>query len=240
MSFRTWTEGLREVRGDQPNWPWLLGMALDDEFRRQRESADGYAKEVFIDRDEHPHQEGATERRMVAQLYHVCSRENQGCLVIGDEPFWLLGYEWPNQGGDAEKGRRADLVGLGRDGGIVVFECKRANNNDPPLTALIEGLDYLSCLLCRSNFEKIIAGFDRWKAKPQKVVPRGFSGTTPREDARASMIVLAPETYFVDLFSRSKRGEGWKDIARVGGEFATSFKVGLAASDFTSPQASWF
>jgi len=112
MSFRDWTEQLRRIQGDQPLWPWLLGMMLEQKFNLLSKVNETYEGDVFKDRDEHEHQEGDTERRLVASLYHHCLKENHGCLEIDGEPIWLLGYEWPNQGGNAERGRRADLVGL--------------------------------------------------------------------------------------------------------------------------------
>lgn len=237
MSFRQWTECARAVQGNQPLWPWLLGAALDEEFQRQRSMVNGYQEEVFKDRDEHAFQEGTTERRMTAVLFHHCMNNADGCLTVGDEPIWLLGYEWPNQGGVAEMGRRADLVGLRRDGGLVVFECKRSDNADPPLTAVVEGLDYLACLLRKPNFDKILSGFEQWLAKPGKRVPNGFEGVRPNTDSRPSVIVLAPEVYFSGRYSRSKRGEGWPDIAVVGDDISQSFRIGFAASDFSSSQA---
>jgi len=239
MSFRKWTEDLRKVRGNQPNWPWLLGFALEKEFGVQRAADEGYAGEVFLDRDGHPFQEGSSERRMVAGLYHLCCRDNEGRLIIGDEEFWLLGYEWPNQGGDHEKGRRADLVGMTVDGGLVVFECKRHDNDDPPFTALTEGLDYLSCLLRRRNYDRIVAGFRCWKRKSGKVVAKLFQDVEPNPTARAAVIVLAPGEYFSGRYARSKRGDGWPDLATVGDEVCLSFRIGFAVSDFESSAAEW-
>ena len=237
MSFRKWMECVRTVRGNQPLWPWLLGAALDDEFQRQRSIGEGYQEDVFKDRDDYAYQEGDTERRMTASLYHHCLLNADGCLTVGDEPIWLLGYEWPNQGGVSEMGRRADLVGLRRDGGLVVFECKRPDNSDPPLTAVIEGLDYLACLLRQPNFDKILLGFEKWLAKPGKRVPVGFEDVCPRSDARPSVIVLAPDNYFSGRYTRSKRGEGWAEVSIVGEEISQSFRIGFAASDFASSHA---
>lgn len=239
MSFRSWTTRLRQIQGNQPHWPWLLGSVLDEEFSRQIDVDDGYVGEVFKDRDEHPTQEGTTERRMVATLYQCCLTQNGGCLQVGDEPIWLLGYEWPNQGGDAERGRRADLIGLRSDGGLVVFECKRSDNSDPPLTAIVEGLDYLACLLRPRNFQKIDDGFRRWLNKPGKSTPPGFEGVTPARSIRPSLIVLAPEIYYSGRYTRSRRGDGWADVAVIGEEFAQSFRVRFAASEFNSEQAQW-
>lgn len=70
MSFRDWTKQLRDVKGNKPHWPWLLGMAMADEFRRQVVVDNGYQGNVFLDRDDHKYQEGHTERRLVQTLYH--------------------------------------------------------------------------------------------------------------------------------------------------------------------------
>jgi len=240
MSFREWTEELREnVRGNQPNWPWLLGYALEDEFRRQRAVNKGYSGDVFKDRDDVPVLDGKNERPMVSQLYHACLQNNSGCLTIGEETFWLLGYEWPNQGGDAEKGRRADLIGLTNDGGLVVFECKLPTNPDPPFTALTEGLDYLSCLMRPLNFDNIIKGFRQWLQNPGKTTPDTHPGIEPQPEAKPAIIVLAPNEYFTGRYTRSKRGDGWADFAAIGNDVCPSFRIGFAASDFQSTKASW-
>lgn len=239
MSFRDWTRRLREVRGNQPNWPWLLGFALEDEFRRQCTVETGYSGEVFLDRDEQPYREGDTERRMVGNLYHVCLSENSGCLKTGDEDFWLLGYEWPNQGGDQEKGRRADLVGLTTDGGLVVFECKRHDNDDPPFTALVEGLDYLASLLRGPNFSRIIEGTKQWRNSSEKTIPDSHRKVEPRLEAKAAIIVLAPKEYFAGRYTRSRRGQGWADLAAVSNQVCDSFRIGFAISDFKTPTAQW-
>lgn len=229
----------REVKGNQPLWPWLLGATLDSEFQRQRSIALGYQGEVFKDRDNHNFQEGDAERRMTASLYHRCLREADGCLNLGRERLWLLGYEWPNQGGNSQKGRRADLVGLRQSGGVVVFECKKASNSDPPLTAAIEGLDYLACLMREANFDKILAGFEKWTSKPNKSRPVGFAEVRPAPAELPSVIVLAPETYYSGRHAGSKRGHGWRDVASVGDKFSKSFQIGFAAADFKSPAATW-
>lgn len=238
MSFRAWMDQLRGVQGDQPNWPWLLGAAIADELSRQVAIDDGYEGEVFKDRDNHEFQEGSSERRLVQTLYHRCLAQNQGCLEIDSERFWLLGYEWPNQGGMAEKGRRADLIGMTKSGGLVVFECKREDNTDPPITAMVEGLDYLACLLRPMNFQQISDGFQAWVNKPGKQIPEGFEGVVPVRDNPA-IVVLAPAIYYLGRYSRSRRGEGWSEIGSVGCQAFLPVTVQFAASDFESPIAHW-
>lgn len=237
MSFRDWTKRLRQIQGNQPQWPWLLAMMLDEEFKQTCVVDDIYKGDVFIDRDEHQYQEGQTERCLVPMLYHHCLQKNNGCLQIDEETIWLLGYEWPNQGGNDEKGRRADLVGMRKDGSLVVFECKRENNDDPPLTALIEGLDYLACLYRSGNFDKIEEGFQRWISEPEKGVPEGFEDVQPKRNARPCLTVLAPEKYFKGRYARSHRGDGWAGISEIGDEFCESFSVQFVASEFDSHMA---
>jgi hypothetical protein len=211
-SFREMMEHLNSPRGDTPEWPLLLRELLQAEFCRQRTSGHCYAGEVFKDRDnEDPTSASAPEKRKVRDLYHACRIKTNGCLHIGDTPYWLLGYEWPNQG--REKGRRADLVGLTMDGGLVVFECKVDGNSYGPFAAILEGLDYLACLTSEANFEKIRAGFDRWRVKPANRPPPDFDDTCPDRVRRHEVIVLAPRAYF-DLYRRSGRGSGWPEFAR--------------------------
>lgn len=237
MSFREWTRQLRGIRGNQPLWPWLMGAMLDAEFQRQREQRDSYQEDVFKDRDDTQPQDGDTERRLVATLYHRCRQNSNGIIRLNDEEIWLLGYEWPTQGGDREKGCRADLVGVNSLGGLVVFECKRSDNSDPPLTAVVEGLDYLACLLRGDNFQKIIAGFDAWRMKPGKIIPAGFEAVGPNSVERPMLVVLAPELYFVGRYTRSKRGEGWADLAELANDVIPSVRLGFASCDFEAPVA---
>ena len=234
MSYREWTEQLRSIQGNQPLWPRLLGMMLDAEFERLSSVDEVYEGEVFKDRDHHEISQGTTERCLVASLYHRCVNDNHGCLLYESEPIWLLGYEWPNQGGDKERGRRADLVGLRVDGSLVVFECKRSDNPDPPLTALVEGLDYLACLLRPRNFEKILSGFRSWVCRDDKVIPEGFEQTVPSRTVRPTLVVLAPEEYFRGRYSRSRRGEGWPEILNAGDSFAEGFSLRFACCDYDS------
>ena len=53
MSFRDWTKQLRGINSDQPLWPWLLGMMLDEEFDRVSKVDKSYMGDVFKDRDDH-------------------------------------------------------------------------------------------------------------------------------------------------------------------------------------------
>jgi len=236
MSFRIWLEQLRSVRGHRPLWPVLLGATLDAEFQRQVLADECYSGEVFIDRDEHPLGDGEREERLVARLYRNCLNDKaaEGCITLNGHRIWLLGYQWPNQGGVREKKRQADLVGITLEGGLVVFEAKRAKG-DAPLIAIAEGLDYLACLLRARNFAKIENGFQKWKAKPGKTIPAEFTATFPRRDIRPAVIVLAPDLYYHDLYSRSIRGKDWPYLAAIGDAMVPSVRLAFAATDFASP-----
>ncbi|MCX7397428.1 MAG: hypothetical protein NT138_07070 [Planctomycetales bacterium] len=230
MSFRIWLEQLRNVRGHRPLWPVLLGAALDSEFQRQRSIDEWYKGDVFKNRDDHCLDEGEKEERLVAQLYRLALADD-GCLQLGSQRIWLLGFQWPTQGGVREMGRRADLVGMTSDGGIVVFEAKRASG-DAPIIAITEGLDYLACLLRNKNFEKILIGFNTWISSRQHPVPDDFSGVVPSTTVRPTLVVLAPEAYYSSRHARSIRGKDWPLLAAVGDSFIPSVCVKFAATDF--------
>jgi hypothetical protein len=230
--FRTWLDQLRSVRGHRPLWPVLLGAALDEEFRRQRKSDETYSGEVFINRDAHPLEEGDREERLVARLYREALTTN-GCVYLDGHPIWLLGFQWPTQGGVREKKRQADLVGITTNGSLVVFEAKRSEG-DPPLIAIAEGLDYLACLLRPKNFTKIEEGFRAWIGNPGKVVPIGFEKTKPDLNIRPKLVILAPESYYEGRQARSIRGRDWPHLARISKSFMESVELHFAATDFKS------
>lgn len=232
MSFRVWLEQLRAVRGRQPLWPVLLGAALDVEFKRERAIDECYQGDVFKDRDDHPLDDGEKEERLVARLYRS-ALAGDGCLKLGSLRIWLLGFQWPTQGGSKEKGRRADLVGMTSDGGLVLLEAKVANG-DAPLIALAEGLDYLACLYRVGNFKKVRSGFAKWIANRQYSIPDGFTGVVPDASIRPTLVVLAPEAYFTGRHARSIRSKDWPYLAAVGHSFIPSVGVKFVATDFRS------
>lgn len=230
MSFRIWLEQLRNVRGHRPLWPTLLGAALDAEFQRQRSIDESYKGDVFKNRDDHELDEGEKEERLVAKLYRSALAAD-GCLDLGSQRIWLLGFQWPTQGGVREIGRRADLIGMTSEGGIVVFEAKKADG-DAPLIAITEGLDYLACLLRDKNFGKICTGYKKWITSRRQAIPDGFSGVVPNASIRPTLIVLAPETYYSGRHARSIRGRDWPLLAAVGESFIPSVCVRFVATDF--------
>lgn len=220
---------LKAVRGHRPMWPELLGAALNAEFNRQVDSKESYQGEVFKDRDKHPLEDGEREERLVARLYRT-ALSHDGCVIFQRKRIWLLGYQWPNQGGRSEKSRRADLIGITTEGALVVFEAKRAKG-DPPLVALTEGLDYLACMLRPRNFLKIQSGFEKWQQKEGKVIPAGFESTIPDSSVRPQLFVLAPTAYF---YSRSIRSRDWPFIAQISDTFMESVQLYFATTDFSS------
>jgi hypothetical protein len=230
--FRRWLELLRGVRGHRPLWPVLLGATLEDEFQRQIENDKGYSGRVFIDRDSHPLEDGDREERLVARLYRS-ALSSDGCVLLENERIWLLGYQWPTQGGHSEKGRRADLVGITTDGAIVVFEAKAASGNAPWI-AIMEGLDYLACLLRSKNFDNILSVFEEWRRKPGKAIPPGFEQATPSRLRKPKLVLLAPESYFTGRQFRSVRGRDWPYLAAVGDTMMDSVSLAFAATDFHS------
>ena len=236
-NFRVWMERLVSPRGDLPEWPWLLRELLAEEFHRQRIVDRRYAREVFKDRDGHdPTSARVQEKRKAYGLYHLCRFRAGGCLTVGDTRFWLLGYEWPNQG--RERGRRADLIGLTVGGGLTVFECKLDGNPYAPFAAVLEGLDYLACLTAESNFQKIREGFSRWRLKPAQLIPPDFGATEPRPSGDHGVVVLAPAGYY-SLYRRSNRGTGWGDFAAAYSPQDLSPTMRFAQCDFDGPVGAW-
>jgi hypothetical protein len=236
--FRAWMEFLKKARGAEAEWPWLLRRILTDTYLREREQRGAYAGEVFKARDgDFPIRASVPEKKAVKELFHHCRQATNGVLTVGAEPYWLLGYEWPNQGGDREKGCRADLVGLTASGGLAVFECK-LKNQDGPLTSVLEGLDYLSHLTARPNFTKVEDGFRRWLERSRTGKPPGFGEVAPKVDAPHELIVLASSDYFA-LHRRTGRSPGWELFAALPPVPSSALAMRFAVSDFASPQAQW-
>lgn len=237
-TFRDWMCHLITPRGAEAEWPWLLREMLTAEYRRQRDFDFCYAGEVFKDRDgDYPHTAVVPEKRAVKDLYHGCRLNSGRVFRIGEEPYWLLGYEWPNQGGDKEKQQRADLVGLNCVGGLVVFECKLQNPYGP-LAAILEGLDYLSCLTSQLNFAKVVEGFRRWVSKPGFVCPDDFGSAVPSRESRHEVIVLASAEYY-SQYRTSQRGQGWEKLAALPSSSSVALSIRFAESDFVSSQGRW-
>jgi len=204
---------LLQPKGDRPEWPLLLQLVFEEELKRQQDVDRIYAgKRILIPRHDHEYSSATGEKRAVYGLYHRCLETDSGRLTIGQDDYWLLSYEVPNQGD--ERMRRADLVGISESGGLVVFEGKLADNSYPPLSAVLEGLDYLACLTSESNFVKLQEDL-RSFPEPVKKCPEGFDRIEPTRSAEHTVVVLAPQGYY-EKYSRSRRGQGWKDMASAG------------------------
>jgi len=195
--------------GNRPEWPLLMCLMLEAELKRQQAEPRAYSgQRVLISRLTHDFQGGVPEKKAVGGLYHRCFEMGQGCLTIGNDRYWLLSYEVPNQGN--YRMRKADLLALSTGGGLVVFECKLADNRYAPVAALLEGLDYLSCLTSETAFNRLQGEF--WELREELGnVPAGFEEIEPTRDAQHSVILLAPQAYY-DLYCRSGRGSGWQQL----------------------------
>ena len=207
--FRNWMTRLCQPEGNRPEWPVLLSSMLEAELLRQQEEPRTYAgATILIPRTGHDYQAASGEKRAVYGLYHRCLAETGGCLTIGKSHYWLLSYEVPNQ--ESYRMRRADLIGLTPEGGLVVFECKLGNNRYGPFAAILEGLDYLACLTSEPNFVRVQD--DYWNLRETLPIPDAFRAVKPTRTAQHQIIVLAPPEYY-RLYDDSMRGKGWRDMA---------------------------
>ena len=236
-TFRTWMKRLSNDNGERAEWALLLRWMLEAEFEVQQRIDRPYNGErILIDRTSHKFESATVrEKRAIYGLFHHCQKESGGCLLIDDVPVWLLTYETPNQG--SSRGRRADLVGLTKDGGLVVFEGKLGKNSYPPISAVLEGLDYLSCLMSDSNFKKLISEFHELKKKLP--APEGFEKTKPNRSACPMVIVLADSVYFKH-YDKSKRCPGWREMNKYGTrETSVSIRFATAKLDSKDSQKSF-
>lgn len=225
--FRKWfRDCLQQLTGRPTEWPILLRQVLQDELQRLRLSDQYYKGEVFINRDDRVQQHRCRERQdeeiLVYKLYAAVHETHGGVLTIGGTPIWLFSCEVPNQGKELSyrtTKRRADLVGLCQDGSLIVLECKGPDNSrDSPLVALLEGLDYLGCLLTERNLACLNDGMQDWLLEYEHRT-NGFCSTYPKDwsleiapDACHRVVVLAPQSYF-DLHRNDANGqseEWWK------------------------------
>jgi hypothetical protein len=74
------------------------------------------------------------------------------------------------------------------------------------MAALLEGLDYLACFTCESNFARIQEEFDVLPLT--RCPPAGFEGVRPHFSARHEVIVLADSTYY-EFHSRRSLSQHW-------------------------------
>ena len=201
--FRTWMTDLCKPDGDRPEWPLLMQWMLQEQLEREQSVERTYdGARILIPRVGHQFEAASREKPATYGLYHNCLHETSGCLTIGDERYWLLSYEVPNQ--DGRVMQRADLLGLTVSGGLVVFECKLQNNGYAPVAALLEGLDYLASLTSTPNFERLQREFPDLLESIGKI-PDGFKDVRPVRDACHEVVVLAPSKYY-EKYIRSNRG----------------------------------
>lgn len=242
--YRDLMNQLDATKGHRPHWPIVLHNLLAAEFKRQQPLLAPYESEVAIRREDSSWEHlGKIEDRDVRRLFKTSEESSHSVLMIGGEPFLLLGWQWPNQGN--ERGRRADLVGMNSHGGLVVFEAKGAANSDTPFMAMLEGLDYLVHLTLQQNFAQIVAAVQQWRqaASPDRpFAAPPFDSVEPSIEAPHEVVVLAPKEYF-DMHSRSGkeagRGHGWSEFAVGAFDAAGPIRLRFAVTDFTSPKATW-
>ena len=257
--FRTWFEDcLRGLRGRKVEWPQLLRRILAEKVEQVRCSPTSHKGAVFTDRDSLPDGDRvvpvAREKIHVRHLYRLAHEQGEGLLKVGQEEVWPVSWELPSQGGQGPKKtltRRGVLLGLRRDGSLVVFECRGpGNSRDSPLSALLEGANYLGWLLTARNRKKLTEGFRRWRDKDRggsgerfvSWVPPAFRDAYIRSGACHKVVVLAPAEYYRN-HERDSRGlpQDWwflsdrfwdgrpadRPPSRVGLDFATT--------DFSEP-----
>ncbi len=239
-SFRTWMIRLKNDKGARPEWTRLLSWMLEDEFVREQQIGRQYTgQNVLIDRADHNYKVKKAENRAMYGLYHRSWSENGGCLQINTMPVLLLSYEVPNQGNHS--GRCADLLGLTESGGLIVFEGKLGENSHPPISAILEGLDYLSCLTSEKTFKRLTDEFLEWKSK--RSIPKRFQKIVPDRSVPPRVVVLADDKYFTKHDSHSDRSPGWREMVKHG-QKKKSITMGFALAKldengFFSPKISW-
>ena len=243
-SYRDLFAHLGSTRGHTPHWPIVLRQLLARDFARQQPDLSAYKSTVATLRADSSweHLEKG-EDRATRRLFKTCEDDTQSVFTIGDERFLLLGWQWPNQAG--KRGCRADLVGLNRTGGLVVFEAKGPVNTDSPLQAMLEGLDYLVHLTLRQNFAQIEALYKQLATESTSDLPfppKHFSGKKPSLLAPHEVIVLAPSAYY-ERYTRSGktagRGHGWHEFAGSATADSVTLRFRYAKTDFKETSATW-
>ncbi len=212
--FREQLTYLKGRKGRRIEWPALLRRLAVEEFGRIQHDGQPYAgKKLLIDRDKlvrkHVDRPRNDEELEVYRLYKNVHERHGGLVKLGGKPIWLVTCQVPNQG--KAKGRRADLLGMRLDGSLVIFECKvGSNKSDSPLSAMLEGLDYLAHLLTPANLKKMQMDLNDWMAKERgsdalSVVPSNFKDVKINAKATHAVIVLAPQGYYDIHISDSKK-----------------------------------
>lgn len=259
--FRSWfRDCLGSLSGTVVEWPLLMRQVLSEELHRLRVSDQYYKGTIFRNRDDKVLKYRARDPRdeeiLVYRLYGAVHEKFEGVLMIGETPIWLFSCEVPNQGktlSNRTKKRRADLLGLRQDGSIVVFECKGPHNRkDSPLYGLLEGLDYLGCLLSHRNLTRLNDDLLDWivEYEPRELATDQFSSVVPswssfaiNPQAQHGVIVLAPQEYF-DLHVSDGSGQStdwWLLSNRFASKLCPDSKIDIdfAVVDFEQGQAKW-
>lgn len=241
---RQWMNVLERMRGRHIEWPQLLRSILAEDFKQTREHGTPYKGAVFQNRDgrakthaNHPRQD--RENLKVYNFYDAIHTKGSGVLTVGDEKVWIVSAQVPNQGGNSEKGRRADLVGLREDGSLVVFECKiSSNRSDSPLKALLECLDYTAHLMLRDNIEKFNKGLNAWRGKRE--VPQEFARVCLKANTTPLVVVMAQQQYFnTHWLDANGREQQWQFLAdRFWKNRNDPFQLEFAVTDYSSHSCS--
>ncbi len=260
--FRSWFRNcLGSLPGRTLEWPYLFRQILAEELQNLRTSDQYYGGSVFRNRDDRVHthrtRDSEDEEILVYKLYSAVHEKHQGILTLGDMPVWLFTLQVPNQGkrlSSMTKGRRADLLGLRPDGSLVLFEVKGPRNGqDSPLYGILEGLDYLGCLLTPKNLSRLNEGLQEWIMDQERNEPvtSRFSSAIPDwpklsidPQGNHSVIVLAPKSYF-DLHQVDTNGrpQDWwllSDRLTTVAEADPRISLDFAVIDFKEGTAAWF
>ena len=203
---------------------------LEEVFRTQRAKAEAHAgRAVLIDRSNWPYVDGDNEDNRSLQRFERCFRKRQ-LLMTDDAPVWLLTFQAPNRNyedGRRNQNQRVDLVGLRQDGTLVIFEAKAAGiQTDTPFKAVVQGLDCLACLMCRSNVEKMSADLETIRAAGG--CPDGFADVKIDPRQRPVLAVIAPDTYWTWFAGQPElSGSGWQNLPlQSSDEFELQFLSG--------------
>jgi hypothetical protein len=224
--FRQWFEDcLDSLTNRQVEWPQLLRYVLGKKLRDAASSGIFYKEKVFIDRDgdtaKYSKHTRTSEPILTRQFYKRVHQAG-GLIDLGGDAVWPICWDVPNQGNEDSnrtKSRKVDLLGLRRDGSLVVFECK-AENKNTPLFALLQGLDYLGCLLTSRNLKKLQDGFVRWRDK-ERLEQETFISKVPDDFKHVSIvatqcphsvIVLAPLAYYREHTHYRERARDTGDL----------------------------
>lgn len=242
--FRTWFKCLHKLQDRRLEWPQLLRFMISEELSRMQNTGISYTgEEVFIDRDKlaqkrKTHLKQEDEVIQCYRLYCDAHEKTSGALNIAGEPIWIISCQVPNQGNHRK--RCADLLGLRRDGSLVVFEAK-VEGGTSPLYAVIEGLDYLGHLLIADNMARLTNGFEQWRTRHgspdvYSQTPPGFEDVHICPKAKHSVLVLAPLEYY-EFHRTDAKGinQGWEYVSdRYWPKSKLAVRLDFAVTNYSS------